>query len=97
MFSSVGKVARDNPALERKEYELFIESLLQKTHAETVIAAVIYAVRRGKQFADRLCAVFRVGSGHELNLVPAVQQRDDFAFRHNHRQPVADQLNLEQP
>ena len=87
-----GKVARDNQALECKEYELFIESLLQKTHAEarqwlseakepdlrslarfrtakaalrlvetlyaagaeTVIAAVIYAGKRGKQFADRL-------------------------------------------
>ena len=78
--------------MKRKEYELFIESLLEKTHvearqwlsaaknpdlrslarfrtaraaprfveslyaagAETVIAAVIYADRRGKQFADRL-------------------------------------------
>jgi hypothetical protein len=87
-----GKVARDNQALECKEYELFIESLLQKTHtearqwlgeakepdlrslarfrtskaalrlvetlyaagAEAVIAAVIYAGKRGKQFADRL-------------------------------------------
>src|SRR5665213_1607895 len=87
-----GKVARDNQALKRKQHELFIESLLEKTHAEarqwlsaakkpdlrslarfrstkaalqfvetlyaagaeTVIAAVIYAGRRGKQFADRL-------------------------------------------
>jgi hypothetical protein len=86
------QVAREGPALKRKEYELFIESLLEKTHAETrqwlsaaknpdlrslarfrtaraalqfveslyaagaeaVIAAVIYADRRGKQFADRL-------------------------------------------
>ena len=87
-----GRVAREGPALKRKEHELFIESLLEKTHAEarqwlsaaknpdlrslarfrtakaalrfvetlyaagaeTVIAAVIYAGRRGKQFADRL-------------------------------------------
>jgi hypothetical protein len=87
-----GRVAREGPALKRKEYELFVESLLKKTHAEarqwlsaaknpdlrslarfrtakaalqfvetlyaagaeTVIAAVIYAGRRGKQFADRL-------------------------------------------
>jgi hypothetical protein len=87
-----GRVAREGPALKRKEYELFIESLLAKTHAEArqwlsaaknpdlrslarfrtakaalqfvetlyaagaeiVIAAVIYAGRRGKQFADRL-------------------------------------------
>jgi hypothetical protein len=87
-----GRVAREGPALKRKEYELFIESLLEKTHAEArqwlsapknpdlrslarfrtakaalqfveslyaagaeaVIAALIYAGRRGKQFADRL-------------------------------------------
>jgi len=87
-----GKVARDNRALKRRQYELFIESLLEKSHAEArqwlsaaknsnlrslarfrtakaalrfvetlyaagaeaVIAAVIYAGRRGKQFADRL-------------------------------------------
>jgi hypothetical protein len=87
-----GRVARAGPALKRKEYELFIESLLAKSHAEakqwlsaakkpdlrslarfrtaktalqfvetlyaagaeTVIAAVIYAGKRGKQFADRL-------------------------------------------
>ena len=87
-----GRVAREGPALKRKEHELFIESLLAKSHAEarqwlnaaktpdhrsvarfrtaraalrfveslyavgaeTVIAAVIYADRRGKQFADRL-------------------------------------------
>ncbi len=87
-----GRVAREGPALKHKEYELFIESLLKKSHAEarqwlsaaknpdlrslarfrtakaalqfvetlyaagaeTVIAAVIYAGRRGKQFADRL-------------------------------------------
>ena len=87
-----GRVAREGPALKRKEYELFIESLLEKSHAEarqwlsaaknpdlrslarfrtakaalqfvetlyaagaeTVIAALIYAGRRGKQFADRL-------------------------------------------
>jgi hypothetical protein len=87
-----GKVAHDNQALKRKEHELFIESLLDKKHAEarqwlsaaknldlrslarfrttkealkfvetlyaagaeTIIAAVIYAGRRGKQFADRL-------------------------------------------
>jgi MORN repeat variant len=29
-----GKVARDNQALKRKEHELFIESLLEKKHAE---------------------------------------------------------------
>ena len=29
-----GKVARDNAALERKQHELFIESLLEKSHAE---------------------------------------------------------------
>ena len=87
-----GKVARDNQALKRKEYEFFIESLLEEAHAEarqwlsaaknpdlrslarfrtakaalqfvemlyaagaeTVIAAIIYAGRREKQFADRL-------------------------------------------
>jgi hypothetical protein len=87
-----GRVAREGPALKRKEHELFIESLLEKSHAEarqwlsaaknpdlrslarfrtakaalqfvetlytagaeTVIAALIYAGRRGKQFADRL-------------------------------------------
>jgi hypothetical protein len=87
-----GRVAREGSALKRKEYELFIESLLEKSHtearqwlstvknpdlrslarfrtakaalqfvetlyaagAEAVIAAVIYADRRGKQFADRL-------------------------------------------
>jgi hypothetical protein len=87
-----GRVAREGPALKRKEYEFFIESLLEKSHAEArqwlsaaknpdlrslsrfrtakaalrfvetlyaagaeaVIAAVIYAGRRGKQFADRL-------------------------------------------
>jgi hypothetical protein len=85
-------VARDDRALKRKEHELFMESLLEKTHAEarqwlsavknpdlrslarfrtakaalqfvetlyaagaeTVIAAVIYMGKRGKQFADRL-------------------------------------------
>jgi hypothetical protein len=87
-----GNVARDNRALELRQHELFIESLLEKSHAEArqwlsadkthdlrslarfrtakaalqfvetlydagaeaVIAAVIYAGRRGKQFADRL-------------------------------------------
>ena len=87
-----GKVARDNCALELRQHELFIECLLEKSHAEArqwlstdktpdlrslarfrtakaafqfvetlyaagaeaVIAAVIYAGRRGKQFADRL-------------------------------------------
>jgi len=87
-----GKVSRDNRSLQRRQHELFIESLLQKSHAEArqwlsaaknpdlrslarfrtakaalqfvetlyaagaeaVIAAVIYAGRRGKQFADRL-------------------------------------------
>jgi len=87
-----GRVAREGPALKLKEHELFIESLLEKSHAEarqwlsatknpdlrslarfrtakaalrfvetlyaagaeTVIAALIYAGRRGKQFADRL-------------------------------------------
>jgi hypothetical protein len=87
-----GRVAREGPALKRKEHELFIESILDKKHAEarqwlnaaknpdlrslarfrtakaalqfvetlyaggaeTVIAAVIYAGQRGKQFADRL-------------------------------------------
>ena len=87
-----GKVARDNRALELRQHELFIESLLEKFHAEArqwlstaknpdlhslarfrtakaalqfvetlydagaeaVIAAIIYAGRRGKQFADRL-------------------------------------------
>jgi hypothetical protein len=87
-----GQVAREGPALKRKGHQLFIESLLEQTHAEarqwlsetknpdlrslarfrtakaalrfvetlyaagaeTVIAAVIYAGRRGKQFADRL-------------------------------------------
>ena len=87
-----GKVARDNRSLQRRQHELFIESLLEKSHAEarqwlsaaknpdlrslarfrtakaalqfvetlyaagaeTVIAALIYAGRRGKQFADRL-------------------------------------------
>jgi len=87
-----GRVAREGPALKRKEYELFIESLLAKSHAEArqwlnaakipdhhslarfrtakaalqfveslyaagaeaVIAALIYAGRRRKQFADRL-------------------------------------------
>jgi hypothetical protein len=89
---AIGRVAREGAALKRKEHELFIESLLEKSHgearqwlsekrnpdlrslarfrtaktalrfvetlyatgAETVIAAVIYAGRRGKQFADRL-------------------------------------------
>ena len=87
-----GRVAREGPALKRRQYELFIKSFLEKSHAEarqwlsaaknpdlrslarfrtakaalqfvellyaagaeTVIAAVIYAGRRGKQFADRL-------------------------------------------
>ncbi len=87
-----GKMAREDRALERRQYELFIESLLEKSHAEArqwlstaknsdlrslarfrtakaalrfvemlyaagaeaVIAAIIYAGRRGKQFADRL-------------------------------------------
>jgi hypothetical protein len=87
-----GRVAREGPALKRKQHELFVESLLEKSHteakqwlsaaknpdlrslarfrtakaalqfvetlyaagAEAVIAAVIYAGRRGKQFADRL-------------------------------------------
>jgi hypothetical protein len=87
-----GRVAREGPALKRKEHELFVESLLEKSHAEarqwlsaapnpdlrslarfrtakaalqfveslyaagaeTVIATLIYAGRRGKQFADRL-------------------------------------------
>ena len=87
-----GRIAREGPALKRQEYELFIESLLEKSPAEarqwlsaakhpdlrslarfrtakaalqfvetlyaagaeTVIAALIYAGRRGKQFADRL-------------------------------------------
>jgi len=87
-----GRVAREGPALKRKQHELFVESLLEKSHteakqwlsaaknpdlrslarfrtakaalqfveslyaagAETVIAALIYAGRRGKQFADRL-------------------------------------------
>jgi hypothetical protein len=87
-----GKVARQGRALERRQHELFIESLLEKSHAEagqwlsaaknpdlrsltrfrtakaalqfveslyaagaeTVIAALVYAGRRGKQFADRL-------------------------------------------
>ncbi len=87
-----GKVARDNRALELRQHELFIQSLLEKSHAEArqwlsaaknpdlhslarfrtakaalqfvetlyaagaeaVIAAVIYAGRGGKQFADRL-------------------------------------------
>jgi hypothetical protein len=87
-----GTVTRDNPALERRQHELFIASLLEKSHAEArqwlstdktpglrslarfrtakaalrfveslyavgaeaVIAAVIYAGERGKQFADRL-------------------------------------------
>lgn len=86
------RVAREGPALELKEYELFIESLLKTSHAEArewlsgaknpdlrslarfrtstaalrfvetlyaagaeaVIAVLIYAGRRGKQFADRL-------------------------------------------
>ena len=85
-------MARDNRSLERRQYELFIESLLEKSHAEArqwlsaaknpdlrslarfrttkaalqfvetlyaagaeaVVAAVIYAGKRGKQFADRL-------------------------------------------
>jgi hypothetical protein len=88
----VGRIVREGPALKRKEYELFIQSLLEQPHAEarqwldvaiapslrslarfrmakaalqfvemlyaagaeTVIAAVIYADKRGKQFADRL-------------------------------------------
>jgi hypothetical protein len=87
-----GKVARDNRNLERLQHELFIESLLEKSHAEarkwlsaaknpdlrslarfrtakaalqfvetlyaagaeTVVAALIYTGKRGKQFADRL-------------------------------------------
>ena len=87
-----GRVAREGPALKRKEHELFIESLLEKSQAEarqwlstaknpdlrslarfrtakaalqfvetlyaagaeTVVAALIYTGRRGKQFADRL-------------------------------------------
>jgi hypothetical protein len=88
----VGKVARDNRSSQRRQHELFIESLLEKSHAEarqwlsatknpdlrslarfrtakvalqfvktlyaagaeTVIAAIIYGDKRGKQFADRL-------------------------------------------
>jgi hypothetical protein len=87
-----GKVARETQALKRKEHELFIESLLEKScaearqwlsvapnsdlrslgrfrtakatlqfvetlyaaGAETVIAAILYMGKRGKQFADRL-------------------------------------------
>jgi hypothetical protein len=87
-----GKVARDSHALKLRQHELFIESLLEKSHAEArhwlnaaknpdlhslarfrtakaalqfveslyaagaeaVIAALIYAGGRGKQFADRL-------------------------------------------
>ena len=87
-----GKVTRDNRSSQRRQHELFIESLLEKSHAEarqwlsaaknpdlrslarfrtakaalqfveslyaagaeTVIAALVYAGRRGKQFADRL-------------------------------------------
>jgi hypothetical protein len=87
-----GKVARDNATLELRKFELFIERLLNKSHAEarqwlsavknpnlrslarfrtsiaalrfvetlyaagavSVIAALIYAGRHGKQFADRL-------------------------------------------
>jgi hypothetical protein len=87
-----GKVARDNQALKRKQHDLFIKSLLEKSctearqwlslapnpdlhslagfrtvkaalqfvetlyaaGAETVIAAVIYMGKRGKEFADRL-------------------------------------------
>ncbi|MGA3282908.1 MAG: hypothetical protein ABSD57_00415 [Verrucomicrobiota bacterium] len=87
-----GRVAREGPALKLREYELFMESLLAKSHAEarqwlsaaknpdlrslarfrtakaalqfveslyvagaeTVIAALIYSGKRGKQFADRL-------------------------------------------
>lgn len=89
---TAGKVPRDNQALKRKEHELFIESLLERSSAEarqwlntvknpelrslarfrtaraalelvetlyaagaeTVIVAVIYMGKRGKQFADRL-------------------------------------------
>ncbi len=87
-----GKVVRDNRSLQRRQHELFIKSLLEKSHAEArqwlsaaknpdlrslarfrttkaalqfvetlyaagaeaVVAAVIYAGKRGKQFADRL-------------------------------------------
>lgn len=87
-----GKVARENQALNRKEYQLFIGSLLETSHAEArqwlskaknpdlrslarfrtstaalqfvetlytagaeaVSAVMIYAGKRGKQFADRL-------------------------------------------
>jgi hypothetical protein len=87
-----GKVARETQALKRKEYELFIESLLEEpcaearqwlsavrnadlrslarfrtakaalefvemlyaAGAESVMAAIIFAGKRGKQFADRL-------------------------------------------
>jgi MORN repeat variant len=87
-----GKVVRESRVLERRQHELFIESLLEKSNAEarqwlnaaqnpdlrslarfrtakaairfvetlyaagaeTVIAALIYTGRRGKQFADRL-------------------------------------------
>jgi hypothetical protein len=87
-----GKVTRDNRSSQRRQHELFIESLLEKSHAEarqwlsaaknpdlrslarfrtakvalqfvktlyaagaeTVIAAIIYGDKRGKQFADRL-------------------------------------------
>ncbi|MGH7991277.1 MAG: toxin-antitoxin system YwqK family antitoxin [Limisphaerales bacterium] len=89
---TAGRVARGDRALKLKEHELFMESLLEKKHAEarqwlseteqpdlrslarfrtakaalyfveslyaagaeTVIAALIYTGRRGKQFADRL-------------------------------------------
>jgi len=87
-----GRVAREGRTLERRQFQLFIESLLEKPHAEarqwlsdakkpglrslarfrtsmaalrfvetlyaagaeTIVAAVIYGSRRGKQFADRL-------------------------------------------
>jgi hypothetical protein len=87
----VGKVARGNRAFGRKEYELFIQSLLESDFAEarqwlsavasdlrslarfrtpkaalqfveilydagaeSVVAALIYSGKRGKEFADRL-------------------------------------------
>ena len=101
-----GRVAREGPALKRKEHELFIESLLEKNcaearrwlteaknsdlrslarfrtakavlqfvetlyaaGAETVIAALIYAGRRGKQFADRLLVKLPMASAKRKTL-----------------------------
>jgi len=58
-----GKVASQDPALERREYKLFIESILKKSHAEAR-----EWLRSGKQADSRSLATFRT-AGAALRFV----------------------------